>query len=410
MSRTEKIFFFLLFMSYLSYGQMNQYNYQRELKGISGTWQQLVLPDNMLTKANENFSDVRVYGLTGSNDTLEAPYLLRQRSGKISNKEIESAILNTSHNSSGFYFTFDIYSVEPVNNISLSFSRQNFDWKIKLEGSNDKVEWFTIAEDYRILSIKNDFTDYSYTNISFPNADYRFFRLMIPGRDHPGLLTAKVSQLETVPAEYREYNAEQMSSVNDRQKKETKLDLALHSKASVSYLKINVRDSLDYYRPVAIWYVTDSIHSEKGWKYNYGLLASGTLTSIEQNEFRFNSTHIQKLRVVIQNGDNKPLDIGKVEVKGYIHDMIIRINEKADYFLVYGNKYAVRPEYDIDRFTDKIPEQLNEVTVGDEQLIDKDAIIQTTELFKNKTWLWVVMTLIIILLGWFTLRMVRSKV
>ena len=43
--------------------------------------------------------------------------------------------------------------------IKLSFKQENFDWKVKLEGSNDNKVWFTVVTDYRILAIKNSNTD-----------------------------------------------------------------------------------------------------------------------------------------------------------------------------------------------------------------------------------------------------------
>jgi hypothetical protein len=65
--------------------------------------------------------------------------------------------------------------------------------------------------------------------------------------------------------------------------------------------------------------------------------------------------------------------------------------------------------YDINRFADKVPVELTTLNLGDEQLIKKREIPLTEPLFKNKTWLWLIMGLIIIVLGWFSIRMMKNN-
>jgi len=141
---------------------MEQYSYKRELTGVSGEWHKLILPDEIFRKISQNLNDIRIFGITVSNDTVEAPYLLRLTTGNISGKEISFNTLNTSHNDKGYYFTFEIPTVEPINQIKLDFKQENFDWRIKLEGSQNQNDWFTISDNYRILSLKNEITDFQF--------------------------------------------------------------------------------------------------------------------------------------------------------------------------------------------------------------------------------------------------------
>jgi len=77
--------------------------------------------------------------------------------------------------------------------------------------------------------------------------------------------------------------------------------------------------------------------------------------------------------------------------------------------LTYGNKKARRPNYDIARFTDKIPENLKALTLGPEVIIAKKKVDEIQPIFENKIWLWAIMALVIGLLGWFTLRMMKEE-
>ena len=90
-------------------------------------------------------------------------------------------------------------------------------------------------------------------------------------------------------------------------------------------------------------------------------------------------------------------------------ELIARFTDDATYFLTYGNKKAVRPHYDIERFADNIPEVLTTLELGSELRIEKEEGRLTEPLFKSKKWLWAIMTVIILLLGWFSVKMISKK-
>lgn len=407
MNRNLKIILLLLSGCVSAYGQ---FAYKRDINGISEQWHRLVLPDALFGKTAADLADLRIYGLTPKNDTLEAPYLLRRSTEQISEQAIDFKLINTTHNARGWFFTFEIPAETAINQIKLAFDQTNFDWRVQLEGSPDQREWFTILDDYRILSIRNGYTDFQFTKLAFPNAKYRFFRLRVPASEKPALLSANLAQYSVSDGAFKDYPAEQFNLKNDKKNKETTLEIGLHMPVPVSRLNVHVHDTFDYYRPVTIQFLSDSVKTEKGWMHNYTTLASGTLNSLEENTFSLNSTIQQRLRIIIQNQDNQPLQIDSVTVSGYVHELVARFTEPgASYFLAYGNPDAPTPQYDIGRFAGTIPEQLTPLSLGEEQRIAAEAPKAKAPLFENKIWLWVLMGGIILLLGWFTLRMMQKN-
>jgi hypothetical protein len=138
-------------------------------------------------------------------------------------------------------------------------------------------------------------------------------------------------------------------------------------------------------------------------------LVSGTLNSLDKNEFKFSSKTVQKLKILIHNQDNQPLTIDTLHVKGYEHEILARFTEQATYFLTYGNKIAAKPIYDIDRFTNKVTSTLTTLDIGNELIIEKEKVSEIAPLFINKTWLWGIISLTIIVLGWYTIKMIRKE-
>lgn len=398
----------LLICSY-SFAQIDQFTYKRKLQGPSDQWHKIVLPEEVFGKVSPNFYDIRIFGLTDTNDTIEAAYMLQLKSEKVASTEVNFKLLNTTHNDKGYYFTMEVPTEELVNQIMLDFKQDNFDWKLSLEGSQNQQEWFGIVDDYRILSIKNPETNYQFTKVTFPGTKYRFFRLLIKSEEKPDLSFAKIRFHEVTNGTFNTYSVDKLESIEDKKQKLTTVEISLKAPVPVRSIKIDVKNRFDYYRPITISYLADSIKTEQGWKFRYQQLTSGTLNSMEKNEFVFNSTILQKLKISIHNQDNEPLTIDKLTVKGYVHELVARFTEPATYYLTYGNKQAAKPNYDIERFTSKVPDKLTALNLGKEQLIAKKEVQLNEPLFQNKNWLWALILVLIGVLGWFSVKMIKTK-
>lgn len=406
--KSKSIFILFLLLAEISFAQLDTYNYSREIKEVSNLWHSILLPGEVFGKVSNNLNDFRIYGITKT-DTIEVPYILKIASEKQKDAKIEFTLLNSSKKGTNYFFTFEIPSEKTINEIQLNFKQQNFNWLVNLEGSQDNNEWFSIIEDYRILSIKNEQTDYQFTNLKFPQIKYRYLRLRITSQKKPDLITAETKLQSSDLAVYRTYSIKNFSTKEDKEFKKTIVDIDLSHPFPVSFVSLKIKDAVDYYRPVIIKYLTDSIKTEKGWKFNYNTLNSSVLSSLENNDLHFSSTITNRLRIEIENYDNRPLKIEGATVKGYKHELIARFSEPAKYYLVYGNSKTNKPNYDISKFIENIPSNISSVELSDEKSIDKKETSKRVPLFENKFWLWLIMGLIIGVLGWFTIKMISKK-
>jgi hypothetical protein len=401
--------FLFLFVCSSGYGQWSGYQYQRQLEGITDQWHKVVLPDAVFGKADTDLADLRIVGITAAKDTVEAPYLLRIKREETLRQEVDFTLLNTSRDAQGYYFTFEVPTLAAVNQVKLDFQQQNFDWRLRLAGSNDQLEWYTLTEDYRILSIRKEGTAFEFTTVNFPVAKYRYLRVFITGQEKPMLVTAQLTEQQTTAGTYRSYSPKNLVMEENTTTRQTEVTLVLPNAVPVSQLHFNVLDTFDYYRPVTVKYLTDSTKTEQGWSYNYRTLGSGTLNSLHGNTLDFRDDIIlKKLKILIDNQDNQPLNIGKIEVKGYEYELVARFTQAADYALFYGNPTARQPRYDLTHFADKIPDDARPLTLDAEIALPKQGASSTGPLFRNQAWLWGIMVVIILLLGWFSFRMIRG--
>lgn len=396
-----------MFASQLN-AQTNSYKFMRKITGVSATWHSMKLPDELYKNTNNNFEDLRIFGAKDK-DTLEVPYLLKQRADKISTQEIAFKLINESNNAEGYYYTFELPKTNTINQINLSFKESNFDWKVNLQGSNDNKEWFSILKDYRILSIKNNNTDYHFTKLSFPDSKYQYFRIAIKTSVQPKFTEAKISKIDTIKGAYQVVKYQSFDLKNDAINKETVIDIILKTPVPLSYLKLKAQSEFDFYRPIKIECATDSFKTDNGLQYNYTTVFDGTLSSLEQSEFNFTNTITGKLKITIQNNDNKPLRISNLILRGNIYELIARFDSNNyNYALFYGNEKVNAPIYEIEKFENKIPSNLTAVNIGEEQQNPAYFIKIEKPLFENKIWLWVLMATIIALLGWFSYKMLKN--
>lgn len=404
----------ILLLNTIVFGQISSYNYKRNLSGITDEWHSIQLPNSIFEKIGSSFNDIRIYGITKKSDTVEAPYFISTKQDKIYVENVKFELMNSVKNNDGYFYTLKMKKGEVINSINLDFGVDNYDWNIRLEGSHDEQNWFTVVDDYRILSINTEFTRYSYNHVSFPKASYTYYRVFVPSSVEPQFITPKITMTKYVYGSMKNYTITSKNQFEDKKAKETVMKINLKHAVPLSEIQINSDAQFDYYRHVEIEYLYDSIKTKNGYKYQYETLASGTFSSLEKNVFSLRNKIAKQLRITIQNHDNKPLKISSVELKGQVYQLHARFTDPGDYILAYGNKDQRAPIYDIDHFRSSVPEDLKNLKLGTEIIIPKkvkseEEIKEEAPLLNSKLWIWAIMGVVIIILGWFSFKMLRSE-
>lgn len=408
MKFSRGFFCFLMLFSVTLYGQVKDFSYKRKIIRVKGEWQRLELPNEIFGKLNSDYSDIRVLGVSSEGDSVEAPYLLNKALRLNEYVKINCSVLNVSSKGSKHFYTLEIPTEEIFDRIELKFAEENFDLKVNVEGSQNLNDWVDVTKNSRILSINNELTKYQFTKLTFPDSKYRYLKLVIESKEKPTLKEALITKTNTVAARENLYPIKKFRYFEEKKIKVSVIHLSLGMPVPVNSVSLDVLDSVDYYRTFTLEFMVDSVKTDKGWLHQYQALKTGVLSSLEKNDIEFESTVLQQLKITIYNNDNEALEISKATAKGVAHDLLIRTTQEADYFLLYGRTNVNAPNYDLLHFKDKIPSEMNAISLGDEEKIDQAIKEKVNPLFENKLWLWMVMGVIILVLGWFSLRMMRK--
>ncbi|MCW3789184.1 discoidin domain-containing protein [Plebeiibacterium sediminum] len=395
-----------LFLPIQSWAKMDDYKYKRALE-ITDKWHAILLPKDIYGKTLQNLYDIRIYGITANNDTIEAPYILKANKPKTVYSDFPFKVMNTTKKDNLHYITFKSNDPHTINNIQLKFENANFDWHVKLQGSNDQSNWFTIINDYRILSISNEEIEYNYTKVTFPPSEYKYFRLEIPSKEKPILKDAKLTRLDKQNGIADTVSIDHKDMVIDEKETKTEIAIKLADFIRTSEVEVDILNDFEYYRDITIKYIKDSVKTESDWVYQTEILSKEKLNSLEESKFSFKSTNLNNLIITIKNDHNQRLNINKIKLICYQHLLMARFTQDAKYYLCYGKKWESKPDYDIVNFKNQIPENIKPIPVGKEEVINIHNNRIVKPLF-NKYWLWAIMFVIILLLGWSSKQLINK--
>lgn len=399
----------LFFITKQSFSQLEKYSYQADINNVSDTWHTLKLPLQAYSLINKNYTDIRIYGLSDT-DTIEVPYIKEIFKDKITRTESTIEIINRSKSSKGSYFTISNKAAEEINEIEFVFKENNFDWYLTLEGSNDNENWFVVAENERIVSLKKNTVNFKATKVKFPTINYKYIRVLVNHVNNLNLLDALIYNNTIVKGEEVIHTSLKQSVEEQKESKKTQISVHLKEKLPVSKVIIPIQSDVDYYRKIHIKTLRDSIVLENKIKYNYTNIGFYEISSYEKNEIQINSIITDNFVIEIENLDNQPLAIGKITMSGNPVFLKARFpKEKLRYVLAVGNDYERVPNYDITGFTNTIPKDLKQLSINDFIAISKKEIKEKGPVLPfPKYILWIVLILIVVILGFFTFKMFKK--
>ncbi|MDO5509398.1 MAG: DUF3999 family protein [Weeksellaceae bacterium] len=403
--RKISIICLFLHLSANALAQAQEYRYSREILGVEHTWHSLTLPPQVVEKTQPSMADLRVYAINAEQDTLEEPFILSRHKLIDKTQNVTFQQINTSHSPQGSYYTFHLTRPQLINHMQLQFREDNFDWQVQLQGSHDQQQWFTILQDYRIIAIKNPYTDLKFTQLNFPASNYPYYRLQVQTQEKNTLLSTAISRKDSAQQNWQEIKPLKILTRENTQQQSTEILLSLPYTIPVSALQLQADTGIDYYRPITVQYAIDSTQYAGGTQYSYATAGIGIFRSDNPEKIVWEPIRAKHLRILVHNDHNAPLPIHTARIYAPEQQLTIRFTPASRYFLAYGNPSSYLPQYDIVHFQDRIPTSLTPLTLGPETQITTPA---PTADFFQKTWLWIVLPIITIMLLWYSYSLLRS--
>jgi hypothetical protein len=404
MMRTKISLLAILLLSCLSSNATNQDRYYRSVEVKDTGWHTLLLPPDIYLKSKSDLSDLRIYKISDK-DSVEIPYLRMSNESSTNVKWNSLKLFNQVKSKSSSLATVELNTENSIE-LEFNFNNPNFDIEAIIEGSNDGMEWFLVKDSVRLLSLHKEGEHFNYTKCKFDDIAFKFLRITYPNANN--LTLNSISQCSKKVDQVRMKRIVLPTTNWEIKDKSTSINFNLAIPEEISGFIPKVVFQGEYERRFTLYAYRDSVLVNKKWILNYFEIYSGVLNSYSDNSIYFTPELIKGLQLKIDNADNIPLKVSNAEalvfpilLKTYFPDL------NGRYIISYGDNSLTFPDYDLSAFKDKIPTITDTLSVLSEKTIP--FVVKKPLFSLPDNLLWFVLLAIIVLLSFFTFKMIKAK-
>jgi hypothetical protein len=330
--------------------------------------------------------------------------------------------------------TLDFGKQVVKNSLEVETRGNNFRRAVKIEGSSDNVEFFTLVERAYVFAIS-----YSrrFEQVDLPANDYRYLRIsvlpMAEGEKSPVINEVRAFKTERELAKrqlvemvYVEHSEDEKSSssiyVYDLAYRrlpvsEIELDIADDSfyryvtlegrDAATRKVKLDSEDNRQRFREVEVRWeriISDAIYrytTADGEKWEKVVLRLPS----ERRVYRY-------LKITVKNYDDKPVTVRSASAKMITHKVVFAAEGNAAATLYFGSESARPPQYDLkQRLNNPLQVKARVAKLGnitDNPLFGQFEEKQIAWTEKHKVLLLIILVAMVLVLGWFILKSFKS--
>jgi len=408
-----------------------QYAAAVTIEGAPGEYCTLTVTPEIYNAARTNLADIRLIGQDGN----QIPYVPTRDQDQIGTEKYNPAILNRSTDANGnALVTLDFGGQTVKNSIEVDTAGDNFRRAVKVEGSNDNAEFFTIVEKAYIFAV-SDKNHHRFSAIDLPNNDYRYIRItvspMTAEETKPVINEVRAFKIERKSAQKQDLEMPQIEHTEDVNYRTSNyvydlkfcrlpvVEIALSTDDASFYRCVTIQgrdairqkvqivseDNRQRFNEIEVpWnnITTDAIYrytDAAGKKYERLILPMN-----RRDAYRY-------IRIIINNYDDQPITILSASAKIIPHKIIFPTVTDKQIKLYVGNESASQPQYDLTRRLLNLAQiKATQATVASlilNPLSQKTGATQPwTE--KHKFLLLAALVVVVVALGIFMLGSVRS--
>jgi len=411
-----------------------------ELTPIDET-EMIVVPldDDVYDATNDDFSDVRLLNAAQTS----TPFLIRSAGETridTRRQRLKIATQTARPMEDGgleILLTLD-KDQPPITVLRLVSSLRNFEHRVRVFASPDAAQWTPISADGLIFDYSR-FIDVRNDSITVAGTPERFIRIVIDDvtaeqESRILELTRSLRQGEEtgLTARYsvdrRPFRVDAVEAWGDIPKRVidaikrvpvevASVDVNHDADERVSTVAFKTRrqpltrvtlrtESRNFNRPVRLEVLPENATSTRWRSVAAGVLSSLDFKSLAKHELSlsFPESRYVQYRLVIDNGDNPPLDIRGVTAEASVKEMIFLAAPKSEWGIIYGNPQAKMPGYDVVAIRQALAEgfESEPASLGPQSpyVAATGRTITWHDLVNNRWLLLGVISVLVVVLGW----------
>jgi hypothetical protein len=407
----NKLLMIVAFVCFSIISIAQNFEWKASILGISSNgFQKLQLAPQVVSKLNQDFGDIRIIDNSGK----EVPYIFDQEQPFIEKDHfIEYKIIEKKEQTSWPYYTRIVIhnpSKNEISNINLIIKNSDVNKKLKLSGSDDNRNWYIIKDNYRFQAMYSDMETSVIKIIDFPLSNYEYYEILIDDwKDNPiNVLKSGFFNTSVEKGKYSTIDKPEISQYEQKDEKESLIKLNFNEPQLLQKLNLKIDGPEFYYRNASIQ-VRDSIVGKRNrFEPYFKTVADIIISSNTSNTFYFEKLWAKELYIRIKNHDDQPLRVSDITCSQLNHYLICKLESSKKYDVFFGNPKISVPVYDIQHFSDKIPDIIPVLTTGKLESIGKAKTETSSGIHLDKKMIWIVIGLVVIMLIYMVLKMLKE--
>jgi len=339
-----------------------------------------------------DLSDIRIL----DEQQKQVPFIIRNAAvRKIGNRfDTLSVLQNRLDDSGRSVIVVQNKGPEKLDALTLVIKNADVLRSATLMGSDDEKNWYSIIENIYFSNAASTEKDDYLQQINFPLSGYHFYKVVINNGENAPLNITSV--IKSITEEFKSTNPYVSNP-----------DIKFSQKDSTDgYSYIQVENPSGYH----IDKLVIDVNGPKYFKRELFIEAgfSNFLCTIDAgtgHDFIVPVFNDKKWTIKIHNGDNPPLVITALKTFQSRKQVFTSLDAGKKYALYMNDSAAKAPSYELQNFKDSIPQVVKILTVGS---IEKNVIETATKAEVSKKWLWITLIVVLIVLTFFTLRLVKD--
>ncbi|PYY19343.1 MAG: hypothetical protein DMG60_04675 [Acidobacteria bacterium] len=314
--------------------------YQRPVQ-VSAVGQNYVDVDELIwNHARRDLGDLRLAA-----GDAEVPYAIVVQHGSSEEQRTELPVLQQTSVGGKTQFLIDMSGLTDYDHVQLKLATRNFVAHAKLEGADDPhtPAWATLGS--TILYDLSRESLGSNSMLRLPRATYKYVRVTIDGPVAPSDVQGAASEMaEEHPAIWRDVSG---GSTQAQSGKDTVFTFTISDKVPIERIDFSLDGppNTNFHRDVEIrdekdnWIGSGDIERVQ-------MVRGGRKIDSEQYAVSFSAIGHPAIRVLIHNGDDRPLNFGGARLQQLERRVYFESTRPAELTLYYGDEKLNSPVYD----------------------------------------------------------------
>jgi hypothetical protein len=412
---------------------LTQWKYQAAVTVEEGTGQycKLTLTPDIYNVARSDLGDIRLVDADGE----QIPYVLAKPKDITEKQNYKPEVINRSTGvGKTAMITLDFGKQVIKNSIEVETGGNNFRRAVRVEGSNDNIDFFTLVENAYVFAVS---FDRRFEQIDLPSNDYRYLRItvrpMATEEKSPAINEVRAFKIGESPTERQ---AVKMTPIDHSENEENNSSIYIYDFAycrlPVSEIELDIADD-SFYRYVTIagrdaekrQVKIDSEDNRQRFKeveVRWERIINGTIYRYIAADGQKRESLILRIpsgrsvyryiKIIISNYDDKPVILNSASANMTAHKIIFEKKDNAELILYVGSESVRAPQYDLARMlsnplqVEALVAKLSGITSNPLYGQAEEKLAAWTE--RHKVLLLIVMVIVVLVLGGFIFKSFKS--